>query len=386
MNQTFDDILLFSLDPSGRATEVTARGFEFTDEIAPLFEGSKVLKPVPVMVEGEYHIFDQASRAWKKVTISADDVAGYLQNTPRDVAINYEHKREGAPKGWLRLKDTGRVGMLQTKNGLKAALFAAIELFEGAAQDVKRGLFRDVSIELKPVSREILGTALTGYPIMRDVQFYSNDIAPGEPGESVAGDEVPSEANPAASPSDGDAPVVLEAAFAQPPHSPDQETPMTEQEKQAVLAEALQAFGLRPEDLSALPEALALMRRQEAELKFAHAREHVKQLSQDPAGNLRLAPGALDAAAQLYSFCQEHESVHFSLGEQQLTPAQLFDQLLAGIQAVQVFGAVADELTGAPVADLTGGPATPDDAPGDKQTVVSLVSRMKSQMKAQGLL
>lgn len=410
---SYDDMLLFSVDGSGRAVEVTSRGFEFDESITPLFENSKVLKPVPVMVEGEYHIFDQLARAWKKVSISADDIKAYLENTPRDVAINYEHKREGPPKGWLRIKDTAKVGMLQTKRGLKTALFAAIELFEDAAQDVRKGLFRDVSIELKPVSREILGTALTGYPIMRDVQFYSNDVVATDPVHSdTSGSEGEAREPAVVSEASNSAERVAEAeaiasgaehAFAEsdtvsvPAHLSDpssdptshspQETDMTDIDKNAILAEALQEYGLKPEDLGDLKDALAVVRKQEQDLRFANAREHVKSLSRDDKGNLKLTPASLDAAAQLYAFCQENETLQFSIGEQELNPAQLFDELMKGIQGVQVFGAITDEETGAPVADVVADvPTTDTETPVNTDNVRSLVARMKSQMQSQGLV
>lgn len=405
---SFDDLLLFSVDATGRAVEVTSRGFEFDESISPLFENSKVLKPVPVMVEGEYHIFDQLARAWKKVKITAEDIKAYLENTPRDVAINYEHKREGPPKGWLRIKDTARIGMLQTKQGLKTALFAAIELFEDAAQDVRKGLFRDVSIELKPVSREILGTALTGYPIMRDVQFYSNDVVDagsarsdtsesagdaGERGVATSNDPSASGAEAIASGAEHafandtvSVPANLSDPSSDPTSDSPQETNMPDIDKNAILTEALQEYGLKPEDLGSLKDALALVRQQEQELRFANAREHVKALSRDDKGNLKLAPSALDAAAQLYAFCQENETLQFSIGEQELNPAQLFDELMKGIQGVQVFGAIADEETGAPVAEVVAdAPTASTEVPVNADNVRSLVARMKSQMQAQGL-
>jgi hypothetical protein len=384
-----DDLLLFSVDGT-RAVEVTQHsGLEFATDIVPLFESSKVLKPVPVMVEGTYHIFDATHRSWKAVEITAKDISEYLANTPRDVAINYEHQRNGAAKGWLRLKDTARIGTIETRKGPKMALFAAIELFEQAANDVKRGLFRDVSIELKPVSKEILGTALTSYPVMRDVQFYANTASQvvGNGAEGVAESSLP----------DGSEIAVMSAATGPTPatasnppplsmasgsDTPVQEHSMDEALKTQALTEALQQFGLTPEDLAQVPNLLQTLELQKRELAFSHAKARVQDLVKSDAGELKLAPGALIAAAQLYAFCEQHAAVQFSHGDEQLSPAQLFEQVIKGVQAVQVFGATITE-EGDLVADIQADPSVGKATEAyDPQRAQSLAEQIKARLQA----
>lgn len=369
----YDDLILFAVE-GGRAVEVTTTGIEFADDINPLFANSKVTKPVPVMVEGTYQIFDAASKAWRKIVITAQDIAEYLANTPRDVAINYDHQRGGAAKGWLRLKDTGRVATVATRQGQKTALVASMELFDQAAQDVQRGLFRDVSIELKPISKEIIGNALTSYPIMRDVQFYS-DAVPGA--EEIADGAVANATDPGALSSENG--IESPSTFAQPEAAPPvesspQETVMDEATRQSVLAEALQQYGLKLEDLTSLPDAVKALRQAEAEARFSAARAKIQALAGE-GDKAKLAPGAVTAAAHLLAFCEEHAEVQFSVEGAQVNPAALLESVLNGVQAVQIFGAITEE--GEPVSTAEGEPPVPATQDFDPARAKSLAARIK---------
>lgn len=368
----YDDVILFSLEGS-RAVEVTFGGLKFSDQIQPLFENGKVTEPLPVMVEGTYHIYDAAANRWVETTITAADIHAYFHNTPRDVAINYDHRRGGEAKGWLRLKDTGRIGKIQTRDGEKVALFASMELFEQAYNDVKRGYFRDVSIELKPISKEIIGNALTSYPIMRDVQF-SQVVAESElpaDGATVKVDDTPAE------------PEGTPATEESSAENPTEESQVNEQEKQAAVAEYLQQFGLTPEDLAAMPAVLQTIREQEQAARLTAAKAKVTELVTREDGKAVLAPGAIDAAAQLFAFCEDNASLNFSVNGENLSPTALLEKVFAGIEAVQVFGAVIDgddvvanAQQDPPTVESEGRPAV------DTARVNSLVARIKANLAA----
>lgn len=298
------DGVLFS--DGGR--EVTVQDLMFSKDIAPLFAGNKVLDPKPIVVEGVYYLFDGLANKWRKVELTAKDLEAYFKNATRDVAVNYEHNRFDRPKGWVRLRDTKQLGTLETPEGPKTAIFAAIELVPEAAELVAQGVYRDVSVELKPVSREITGLALTAYPVMRHLQF-SDEADNGE---------------------------ALQEAFRQKEH---EEMSM---DKETVLQEALQEFGLSLEELKRLPELLARAKELEERAKAA---EREAKLAQLRAGlqakfseGLKVAPGALDALAALYLYAEEHAEVSFSLEGKTVDLKGLLDEVLAGIEAVKVFG------------------------------------------------
>lgn len=358
-----EEMLLFSVDGS-RAVEARHEGFRFGGPVQPLYPGSKVTQPVPVMVEGTYHVFDRAKKQFVEVTITAQDILDYHKNTPRDVAINYEHKHGADPVGWLRLRDTAVCKPLKTASGEKMALYASLELFGEAASKVERGVYRDGSIELRPYSKEIIGHALTGYPVMRDVQFYGEfeepvqEPAPSTPAAPAA-EETPASSATAQTPTD------------QPPK---EDTPdMTEAE---ALAAALQKYGLRPEDLSALPALIADAEAAKKKAALTLAREAVQKFSTDEAGNVRLTGTALDAAAQLYVFCSDHADLQFGEGDDATNPQGLVERLLAGIQAVQVFG----ETPGPSVTDIQG--QEPKQTPADQQVDEGRVSDIRARIKA----
>jgi hypothetical protein len=327
--------LLFAVEGS-TATEVTFRGIEFSEDVPPLFEDTKVTKLLPVMVEGTYALLDPTSKQYRHVTLTAGDIAAYLANTPRDVVINYEHRRNGTPKGWVRLKDTGVLGTLRTSQGEKAALFANLELYSQSAADVRAGYFRDVSVELKPVSKEIIGCALTSTPVMRDLQFYSNllDVDP-EVDVGVVVVEEPE------APSNIDTPATdLEVQEPQTPNSPpdDKETPMTEQEKQALFAEMLQNYGLTPEELADVPSMVDAARAAKAQARLTTARESVRKMADRGDGQTVLAPAGVEAAAHLLVFAQENAELQFSIEGESKNPEQLLEELFSHLTAVQLFG------------------------------------------------
>ncbi len=290
---------------SESGAEVTVQDLLFTDEIKPLFSGNKVISPKPLVVEGVYYTYDLLSDKYVKRTITKNDLERYFQNATRDVAVNYEHNREGGVKGWVRLRDTKYLGEVQTPEGPKTAIFAAIELMPEAAELVSQGYYRDVSIELKPISYEITGLALTAYPVIRHLQFYSEDEFLKTEAEYNNGDIM---------------------------------------DKELVLSEALQEYGLSLEDLKRLPELVAKVKeaeRQAAEAKrqarFAQLRSELKDAVAGKSG-LKVAPGALDALAALYLYAEEATEVQFSIDGKSTDLKGLLDQVLAGIEAVQVFG------------------------------------------------
>lgn len=328
--------VLFS--ESGR--EYTVQDLIFSETIQPLFKGNKVLDPKPIVVEGTYYLYDSRKGTWRDVKITAKDLEQYYNNATRDVAVNYEHDRNDRPKGWVRLRDTKRLDVLETPDGPKMAIFAAIELMPEAAELVAQGVYRDVSIELKPVSKEITGLALTAYPVIRHLQFSDeadNDEALQEQ-EQVYGQEEMS------------------------------------MDKEVLLSEALQEFGITLEELKQLPEVLKRAKELEEQAKaakqealFAQTKaELVQRFSED--GGLKVAPGALDALAALYVFAEEHSELTFSLNGESKDLKTLLDEVLAGIEAVKVFGE-----TG--VGAMHTNPE-PNDVDKDRvQTIVSILQR-----------
>lgn len=367
--------LLFALD-GHTATEVTFRGIEFAQDVPPLFEGTKITKQVPVMVEGTYAILNPSTKQYHQVSITADDIAAYARNTPRDVAINYEHRRNGTPKGWVRLKDTGRVGTLKTSQGEKAALFANLELYDQSAADVRAGYFRDVSIELKPVSKEIIGCALTATPVMRDLQFYSNSLDADpelEVGVVVAGEPE--------APQDDGTPAALEVQEPQTHDSPpiDKEIPMTDQEKQALFAEMLQEYGLNPDELAAIPAIVADAKAAKTSARLISARDTIRKMADRGDGQTVLAPAGVESAAQLLVFAQDNAELQFSVDGENKTPEQLLEELFSHLTAVQLFGE-----SGGSASDAIDPPAheatDPDDAL-DTDRVGGIVDRMRASLR-----
>jgi hypothetical protein len=306
------DGVLFSEDGS----EVTVQDLIFDSNIPPLFSGNKVISPKPLVAEGTYYVYDLYSDKYIKRVITKEDLEKYFRNATRDVAVNYEHDRAGGVKGWVRLRDTKYMGEIQTPDGPKTAIFAAIELMPEAAELVAKGYYRDVSIELKPISYEITGLALTAYPVIRHLQFYSEEASPETP-----------------------EPAKTEAEELKKDEVYNSEVKM---DKETVLSEALQAYGLTLEDLAKLPELMA--KAKEAERQAAEARRQARfsELRADleqrvVKDGLKVAPGALDALAALYLYAEEYE-VQFSLNGQNTDLKGLLDEVIAGIEAVNVFG------------------------------------------------
>lgn len=369
--EPLEGILLFSVEGK-TATEVTFRGIEFATDATPLFDNSTVTKPVPIMVEGTYAVLNPATKQYQNINITADDIEHYFHNTPRDVAVNYEHRRGGTAKGWVRLKDTGRVGTLKTSTGEKLALFASLELFEQAASDVRAGYFRDVSIELKPISKEIIGTALTATPVMRDLQFYSNTPTLEEP-------ETP---DPIQASSDSPA-----AEPEQTPETPaaiddiPQEDDMSQIDKQQLFAEMLGEHGLTVEDLQALPELLNSAKEAKRNAQLIQARDTIKEFATREDGAVVLAPAGIEVGAQLLVFAQDNAELQFSVEGENKTPVELLEALFSHIEAVQIFG----ESAGVSASDIEGTPPAPanteDTEVMDEGRVNSIVERMKASRK-----
>ncbi|ABU96920.1 hypothetical protein [Thermus phage P23-45] len=294
---------------SESGAEVTIQDLIFTDEIPPLFSGNKVIGPKPLVAEGTYYVYDLYSDKYIKRVITKQDLEKYFRNATRDVAVNYEHDRTSGVKGWVRLRDTKYLGEIQTPDGPKTAIFAAIELMPEAAELVAKGYYRDVSIELKPISYEITGLALTAYPVIRHLQFYSDTQTASE----EEGLKEPTQYNEGAT-----------------------------MDKETLLSEALQAYGLTPEDLARLPELLAKAKEAERQAEEARRQARFAQLRVEleqkvVKDGLKVAPGALDALAALYLYAEEHE-VKFSMDDRQTDLKGLLDEVLAGIEAVSVFG------------------------------------------------
>lgn len=332
------------------ATEVVFSDIQFSDEVAPLYEGAAVTREIPIMVEGTYALLDRTTRKYRNVTITADDIRQYHTRTKRDVAINYEHVQRNPTKGWVRLKDTGRIGIMRTRDGNKTALFSRLELFNEGKTAVQSGLFRDVSIELKPASKEVTGLALTATPIMGDLQFFSMITDEPEPeteaasintepmpGLSVEGTLVvtpvveqvdPVQPEPAELYSDP-TPIPQEEPIVEP-------TVLTEEQKAANALEALQFFGLTPDDITAFKD-------QRAQANLVLAKDRIRTLAQRD-GKQLLAPAGIDVAAQLLLFAQENDEQLFSVegSESQVNAEALLTELFNHINAVQLFGESGD--------------------------------------------
>lgn len=373
--------VLFSMD-GNIAREVTrSPRLEFTSQVPPLFPNTRVTKEIPIMVEGVYTILDPVTKQWQKVEITKEDIERYFKNISRDVAVNYEHRRGDKPKGWVRLKDTARVGILETSHGPATALFANLELYEPTVADVEQGYFRDVSIELKPHFGEITGLALTSVPIMRDLQFYSQ--APEATEQLEEGTAVPDEGVALEGAPDTGTPLQESLSFGgssngEPAQAiPAQEKSMTDADKQAVLAETLQEFGLTVEDLRELPSLIQDARRARQEARLVLAKEKVKAMTTTDQGGLKLTPTGIEAAAHLLLFAQDHAELQFSVEGESRNPEQLIEQLFASIEAVQVFGQLATESLGVPEPVQT----DPYEAV-NTERVTSIVERMKSAAKA----
>lgn len=374
-----EETILFSAD-GYRAVEVTHDGLEFGGAVAPLYEGGFVTKPVPVMVEGEYKIYDRNAGKYTDVKITREDILEYARNTPRDVAINYEHAKGKEPVGWLRLSDTATCGMFRNKRGEhKFGLLASMELFQEAADKVKRGVYRNGSIELRPAVKEIIGHALTGFPIMRDTQFY------GEVPHEETAQPAPSSADPAPeqpAPA-SEAPATAPAAEPAPSSGVTTTEEFGEMEPNEILAQALAQYGLKPEDLSALPDLIKSTEAAKAEAQLTNARNAVAKFSSDDQGNSYLSGQALDAAAQLLVFGQNNADteIHFGEGENEVKtdPAGLIEILLKSIKAVQVFG----ETPGPSAENII--PTVPvdtdSDTVADEDRVSAITARIKANLK-----
>lgn len=396
-NRLQEQHLLFSLAGT-TATEVSHRGLQFDDTLSSLFDGTKVTRPVPIMVEGEYAVLNRATRKYQKVKITAEDIKSYANNTPRDVAVNYEHVRGDRPKGWVRLKDTARIGTLDTREGPKQALFASLELYDDAAQDVARGYFRDVSIELKPIVKEIIGTALTSSPVMRDLQFYANGPI-DEPADVNPEDGAPAVDEPVQ-----DNPIAASEPTAEPgdssidnPSDPSKEDTMKDtpadsgQDRQLVLAEALQEYGLTPEDLKALPDLIHRAEFAERQGRLNAARDRIRKLVTNDQGKTVLTSTGVEAAAQLLVFSQDHADEDLVFSVEGVTDEEgkaksldidaLFGELFSSIEAVQVFG----QTPGVPADQIE--PNIPEGVEGDESAgldedrVSRIAARIKGQLK-----
>lgn len=362
-----EELLLFSTDSNGTATEVTHKGIYFGGGVSSLYENSTVTKPVPVMVEGTYKVYNRATGKYEEVTITADDVREYAANTPRDVAMNYEHKKGQDPIGWLRLRDTAVCKPLKTSQGEKLALFASMELFPEAADKVKRGVYRDGSIELRPHVKEIIGHALTDFPIMRHTQFYSDDVQEStvQTTQTVQDEPVIEAAAPLI-----ETPVEAPAMAGIPNQ--------TEEFGEMDFTEQLAKYGLKIEDLQHLPALIASTEAEKAKAALTNARNDVAKFSADEEGNSYLTGPALEAAAQLLVFGNTHADteIHFGAGDdaKTTTPAGLLETLLKSIRAVQVFGE-------------TGGPSAEDiipdvPSPAEEKVDADRVSALRSRIKA----
>lgn len=175
--------LLFSMtvrDDAASAREATlAFGlFEANEAASPLFEGNTVGKPIKVMVEGTYYLPRKVGNEikYREVKFSREHLEQLAQNQPRDVALNYDHKRASGPegvKGWLRFGEgLSYTQEITTKSGEKRlALFATPEYTQETLGYVKSGVYRDVSVEYSELDEVLTGCAMTSYPRMRDVQF-----------------------------------------------------------------------------------------------------------------------------------------------------------------------------------------------------------------------
>lgn len=355
-----EELLLFSNDGTDRATEVTHADIKFGSAVTPLYTGSTLTEPVPVMVEGTYKVFNRATGRYEDFTITPDDIREYLRNTPRDVAMNYEHKRGTDPVGWLRLKETGECRTLQTKQGPRTALFASMELFHEAADKVKRGVYRDGSIELRPHAKEIIGHALTGHPIMRDTQFFAEPPVVIPSPEPVPADPTPPAPEAPANPTDTE---VKEFSNMEP---------------DKIIEDFLAKFGLSAQDIEAIPGLIASTAAEKRKAQHTNALTAVRAFSSDADGNSPLTGEMLDIAAQLYVFGEDHADVLFGEGDAAVPATALLEKLLRGVAAIQVFG----ETPGPSAAVIEGQePVVPDaDAAVDTDRVAALRKRIQKNM------
>lgn len=261
-----EDNLLFSVsapDSSGRSSVVeAAHGFDLFRahaNLSPLFPENRVGQAIPVMVEGEYFVKNPLGGKMVAVNFTPADLERIALEQPRDVPLNFDHQRKsGETKGWLRFSapDGSRLAYtakISTPTGEKLALFAVPEVTPETEGLLQRGVFRDTSVEYRLADGVLTGTAFTSYPVMREVQFYS-EVA-----------ESPVDAT-------SDAPA---------PADPPQEAQMnfsdlSVEDRATLLREGLATLGLDLATVQAqLAEAREVTTKSAAELRFSELAEGV---------------------------------------------------------------------------------------------------------------
>lgn len=160
-------LLLYS--EQGEVT--TPLNFEEDQDLAPMFPGNKVSKPVPILVEGTFYGYTPSGRA-VEIKYDKSYLEAIVKNTKRDAAMNYEHLRYGPNTvGWVRVKN-GKFFVDKLPDG-KYALFAQLEVTPEAYEHITSGRYRDMSVEIDRAKKRLVGLALTNYPAVDGIHQFS---------------------------------------------------------------------------------------------------------------------------------------------------------------------------------------------------------------------
>ena len=322
---------LFELS-EGSYREVTLPAkFPFTQDVPALFDGNIVSQPMAIAKEGTYFKagYDDAGKTvLRKIVITAADLSDMAANVRRDVPLNAEHEKYGPNYyGWVRAK-TAPVAVQQGEDGLMS-LFAHVEVTLEALGLIEKGRFRDFSPELDLVQKRLTGLALTNYPVMQEIHQFSEVVE--EPASLGA------------------------SGTAQAPAQPDaifSEAPMTEAEKQTLMAELRASVEA---EFSTLLDGLTTALEAEKTARVAAERsarvskltlefsDKIAGLVKSKEGKAKLLPAGVDAATALYVFCSEHAGATVTLGDETLSPAQLLDKVFESVPATKLFSQTADD-------------------------------------------
>jgi hypothetical protein len=389
-----EGVLIFSMsqpNPSGFSAAqetshptskmLTAGRFVEHPTIKPLFDGNRVGQAIPVLVEGEYHI-KQPGGKYRSHKFDADQIHKLAAEQPRDVPFNYDHKRASGPdgvKGWLRFVDpsTGErlsfVKRIETPTGSKVALFAVPELCEEAVGFVERGIYRDTSTEYRLADGVLTGQALTSYPVMREVQFFS-EIEPDQTKPSTGDVNMPDPA----------------VDIKQTPEPVSNARELTAEEKKAIFTEGLAEFGLTADLLGSVGEIVRGAKEETKQAQLSVARSDAEKeadlmlselghfaVDQDTRGSIVAALEFSKTDAGVVSFGEAENQVDLVgvikhlLGEIKARNTQL-ELVFGETRDVDGFEAETPEIAEEPV-----------DAQVDPATVSTMKNRFMSRMGGQ---
>lgn len=327
-----DEHLLFSEVETGSGktavenlTPIDRSRLSFDDVTPPHLTGARVLAPVMVFKEGDYVTL---KRNGTPVPFKADKarMEKWLQNTVRDSAVNYDHVTKPGPNttGWLRVA-TGKSYLAPDPRDGKLALWSQPELGEEALNHVENGRYRDMSIEIDPLTESIVGLALTNHPKVKNITQFS------ETGEQV--------------PEDTNAPVPVTL----PPEVQAQFSEMAEQVR--TLTAALAKSEQEKADQVAAAQAIAA--EEAAKARKAEFSDWVNQnLVKDAEGKSAIPVGLAPQIVELMVFADQagQDVVLFSDTEQATSPADLVKTIFSSLDRAEIIGSAtpADMGLGAP--------------------------------------